>query len=321
MPDPPGGTAGMELPLSPQAGAIGWAGLSFPVHLLIPLACALLYVVGALTMKRAAELGVGVWRTSFVANWAMFLVFIPWWLAAGGQVRPWTEYWQPVVVACFFLGGQLSIFLALTRWDVSVAMPVMGLKVVLVALASSLLRVGDVPLQWWIGAALSASAVALLHAGGEHAARRRTGATVGWAALSAAAYSLNDVLIQMWAPAWGSGSFLPPMFLAVGLLSSAFVPLFHAPLRAMEPRAWGWVGLGAIIMAVTNAGIVVTLSIWGDATAVNIVFSARGLFSVLLVGVIGHWFASTEQHLPPAVRRARFAGAALMIAAIGLVLV
>ena len=52
----------------------------------------------------------------------------------------------------------------------------------------------------------------------------------------------------------------------------------------------------------------------------NIVFSARGLFSVVLVWAVGHWFASEERHLEPRVLRARLAGAALMIGAIALVL-
>jgi len=139
------------------------------------------------------------------------------------------------------------------------------------------------------------------------------------ALLSALAYSLNDVLIQKWVPAWGTGSFFPPMFLFVGLYSMTFVPFFHAPLRAINAQAWRWVGMGMAIMAVTNAGIVITLGIWGGATAVNIVFSARGLFSVVLVWAAGRWFASEERHLEGRVLRAWLAGAALMLGAIALV--
>ena len=295
--------------------------MSFPAHLLIPLACALVYVVAALTIKRAGAFGVGVWRTSFVANWAMFAVFLPWWFAGGGQFRPLADYWQPAVTGLCFLGGQVFIFLALSRGDVSVTTPVMGSKVILVALFSSLLRVGDVPLKWWIGAALSAAAVALLHAGEKHGERRQVGATVFLATLSAASYGLGDVLMQKWVPAWGTASYFPAMFLFVGVYSFAFVPFFSAPLRSLAGEAWRWVGAGAALMAVNNAGIVLTLGIWGGATAVNIVYSARGLFSVLVVWSIGHWFASTEQHLGPKVLRFRLTGAALMIGAIVLVLV
>lgn len=294
--------------------------MNFPPYLLIPLACAFLYVVGALTVKRAAALGVGVWRTSFVANWIMFAVFVPFWFWRGGQWHPLADYGQPAVTGLCFLGGHLLLFLALSRGDVSVTTPVMGAKVVLVALFSSLLRVGEVPWKWWLGAALSTAAVALLHFG-EKSGRRRVGLTVALAGSSATLFSLGDVLMQKWVPAWGAGNYFPPMFLFVALYSVAFVPFFAAPLRALGAGAWRWVGAGGLLMAVNNAGIVLALGIWGGATAVNIVYSVRGLVSVALVWAIGHWFANEEHRLASGVLRTRLAGAALMIGAVALVLV
>lgn len=295
--------------------------VNFPVHLLIPLACAFLYVVAALTLKRAGAFGVGVWRTTFVANWTMFLIFVPGCFMPGTELRPLLDYWQPAVVGLCFLGGQVFVFLALSRGDVSITTPVMGSKVILVALFSSLLRVGEVPLQWWIGAALSASAVALLHLGDRHGDRRQVGVTAALATVGAASYGLGDVLMQKWVPAWGAASFFPAMFLLVGLYSFAFVPFFRVPLGALSGSAWRWVLGGAALMAVNNAGIVLTLGIWGGATAVNIVYSVRGLASVVLVWAIGHWFANEEQRLDARVLRFRLIGAALMVAAIALVLV
>lgn len=295
--------------------------MEYRLHLLIPIACALFYVVGALAVKRASDYGVGVWRTSFVANWMMFLVFVPWWFLQGGELRALVDYWQPATTALLFLGGQVFIFLAISRGDISITTPVMGSKVVIVALFSAMLRVGEVPWQWWLGAALSAAAVAMLHAGERHGRSRNVGQTVLLATLSAGSFGLGDVLLQKWVPAWGTGSYFPPMFLFVGVYSFVFVPFFSAPLRALPAIAWRWIGAGALLMAVNNAGIVLTLGIWGDATAVNIVYSVRGLLSVALVWAIGHWFANTEQHLAPRVLRFRSLGAALMVGAIALVLV
>ena len=295
--------------------------MSFPFHLLIPLACAFLYVLAALTLKRAASFGVGLWRTSFVANWLMFLVFVPWAFTAGARLHPWGDYWQPAVTALCFLGGQVLIFLALQLGDVSVTTPVMGAKVILVALFSSLLRVGEVPWKWWAGALLSAGAVVLLHAGEKQGRQRQVGLTVMLAFGSAALYGLGDVLLQKWVPSWGAGSYFPAMFLLVGIYSIAFVPFFHGPLWALNIESWRWVGTGGLIMAVNNAGIVLALGVWGGATAVNIVYSARGLVSVVLVWAIGHWFSNEEQQLEPRVLRSRLVGAGFMLAAIVLVLV
>jgi len=294
--------------------------MHFQPSLLLPLACALIYVVGALAVRRASALGVGVWRTSFVSNWAIALLFVPVWFRAGGQLQPPADYAQPAVTALLFFGGQAFTFLALRHGDVSVVTPVMGTKVILVALFSSLLRVGEVPLQWWLGALLSTAAIGLLHLGGE-SHRRNVGRTALLAFCSAASFGLGDVLMQKWVPVWGLGSYFPPMFLFVGLLSCAFMPFFSAPLRALDAAAWRWVAPGALLLALNNAGIVLALVIVGSATAVNIVYSVRGLFSVLLVWLIGHWFTNDEKQLGGRVLRFRFVGAALMVAAIILVLV
>lgn len=294
--------------------------MKFNASLLIPLACALVYVLGAMAMKRATAFGVGIWRISFLSNVAMAVLFVPVWFGYGGQIHPLADYWQPAVAALLFFGGQTFTFLALTRGDVSVVAPVMGTKVILVALFSSLLRVGEVPLQWWAGAVLSTAAIALLHLGGElH--RRHVGPTVLLAFCSAASFSLGDVFLQKWVPVWGLGSFFPPMFLIAGLMSCAFVPFFRAPLNAMPAAAWRWVAPGALLLALNNAGVVLAIVIVGSATAVNIVYSVRGLISVLLVWLVGHWFTNDEKQHGGHVLRLRLAGAGLMVAAIVLVLI
>src|SRR5512140_707305 len=96
--------------------------------LLLPLACALIYVIAALAVKRASAFGVGVWRTSFLSNWAIALIFLPVWFGTGGQLHPLGHYWRPAVTALLFFGGQAFTYLALARGDVSVATPVMGTK-------------------------------------------------------------------------------------------------------------------------------------------------------------------------------------------------
>ncbi|RXK53787.1 DMT family transporter [Oleiharenicola lentus] len=295
--------------------------MTFSWHLLIPLACAFTYVLAALAFKRAAELGVGVWRTTFVANWTACLAFLPIWLAAGRPVVDLTLYWQPALAAGFFLLGQSCMFLALKHGDVTVTTPVMGTKVIMVALFTVLLNAGAMPLRWWIGAGLSAAAVLLLHLGPGLRGTRHIGRTVFLAWLSASFYGLGDVCIQKWAPGWGATAFAPAMFGWVGIYSLALIPVFSAPLRAMTVSAWKWVGVGSGLMAVNNAGIVLAIGIWGGATAVNIVYSARGLVSVAVVWAIGHWFHSQEQHQEPGVLRNRLIGAGLMLVAIVLVLV
>jgi drug/metabolite transporter (DMT)-like permease len=301
------------------AAAHAASAVNFPSHLLIPLACALVYAVGALSVKRAAAWRIGLWRTSFVANVTVGLLAQAFWLAADGPVL-WSLWWQPVVAGAAFLGGQVCTFLALGRGDVSVATPVLGTKILLVAWLSAWLLIEPVPWRWWLAAALSTGAILLLGRG-PIGQRRRVWSTVLQASLSALCFALADVLVQKWAPGWGAGPFLPAMFAVVAVASIGFVPLFSAPLREIPPLAWRWVLAGAALISLQSMGIAFTLARWGDATAVNVVYSSRGLWSVALVWVVGHWFANEERSAGAGVLRARLAGAGLMIAAIALVLV
>lgn len=293
--------------------------MSFPVYLLIPLVCAVLYVLGMLMLKRASEVGVGVWRATFFANWACALIFLPWWLSQGWAPVEWSTYWQPALSGLIFFAGQVLMFLAITRGDVSVAAPVMGVKVIFVALFSTLLLADEVPLMWWLGAGLSAAAVGLLNVGGA-AKHRLVGQTILLALAGSLLYGLCDVLTQRWAPAWGDGNFFPPLYMIVGVYSFGLLKFARGGLRGLSAQAWRWVLPGALLNALNNAGIALTLGIWGHATAVNIVYSSRGLFGVLLVWLAGHWFANQESQTGKDVLRARLVGALAMGAAIALVL-
>ena len=93
----------------------------FPLHLLFPLASSLLYVAAALSLRRAAEARAGVWRSTFVMNVVAAVCFLP--LLFGPRGPGPTPWWQVVVVAALFVGGQALTMLALNRGDVSVATP------------------------------------------------------------------------------------------------------------------------------------------------------------------------------------------------------
>ena len=105
---------------------------------LLPLIAAIIYAIGALVVKRAAELGVGMWRTAFVANVVGALVFLPLLLFEGTtRLELW---WQPVIAGLAFTIGQALTFTAMDKGDVSVATPVLGLKILFVAVWMSCLR-------------------------------------------------------------------------------------------------------------------------------------------------------------------------------------
>jgi len=277
----------------------------------------MLYVVGALLVRRSGDFGVGAWRTAFLSNLTSALLF-QLLLPLGGSFHLHL-LWQPALLALLFLLGQLLNFFALQRGDVSVATPVLAVKTILVALFTTLLLSQGVPFRLWAAAALSSLAIVLLNStgGGKH---HQVGSTILYAGASGAMFALFDVLVQKWSPAWGAGCFLPVMMAFVAVFSVVLIPLFQAPLAAIPRPAWRWLMGGCIFIASQSLVFVMAIAKFRAATSANIIYSSRGLWSVVAVWAVGHWFANREQHLGAGILRWRLAGAVLMMAAIVLAL-
>jgi drug/metabolite transporter (DMT)-like permease len=285
--------------------------------LLLPLVSAMLYVIGALLMRRAADYGVGFWRTTFVANLICAAVFAPL-LLLGGAFHI-ELLWQPAVVAVLFVAGSVLNFISLDRGDVSIATPVLGIKIILVAILSTLINGEHLPIQLWLAAGLSTTAIALLNRT-RAVHHHHVASTILAAGASASCFALFDVLVQRYAPAWGLGRFPPTMLGIVAVLAIGLVPRFPAPLRQIAGAAWPWLLAGSLVMAVQSLIFVGTVAYFGHATTANVIYSSRGLWSVVVVWIIGHWFHNAEQQLGSGILRWRLIGSALMLAAIVLVL-
>ena len=294
--------------------------MNSPWTLILPLAAALIYVAAALSLKRSAELGAGLWHSAFVSNLLTALAFQGL-LVFGGRWQPLALWWQPLVAAILFLSGQIWMFVSLQRGDVSIATPVLGLKIILVALFTTLLLAQSLSWQLWLAAALSTFGIASLNHSGAHRKRANATATILSAGVSAASFALFDVLVQKWSPAWGVGRFLPLTIGLVGLLSFALIPLFPSPLGRLPRPAWRWLGVGGGLFAVQALLFISGIAQFGQATASNVIYSSRGVWSIVGVSLLGHWFHSSETHLGRSVLRWRLFGATLMFTGIVLVLV
>ena len=289
------------------------------MHLLLPLLSSLLYVTAALFFKQAASRGVGPWRTALVCNGVTGIAFLSLW-PLGGTFPGVDLLWQPLIVAGLFVSGQVLTFLALDKGDVSIATPVMGIKLILVAFFTTLLLGRQVRHGLWIAAALSVLGIALLHRGpvkrGAHVGR-----TIVFGLLAGAAYALFDVLVMKWAPAWGPGRFLPATMLLSATLSLGFIPLFKEPISSINRLQWRSLLGGSLFMASQAMILVTTLAIFQDGTAVNVIYNLRGLWSVAAVWFVGHWFGNVERQYGDETLRWRLFGAVALSAAVVLVFV
>ncbi|SKA96704.1 Uncharacterized membrane protein [Prosthecobacter debontii] len=288
--------------------------------ILYPFIAALLYAFGAMVLKRSSELGIGLWRTTFVANAIVAVLFSLLWLLPGQPIDR-NLLWQPGVIAMCLFFGQISQFIALEKGDVSVAVPVFGLKVILVAFLTPFLVGESVGLKLWIAALLSVLGIALLNKKDQGKSPRGLGITLAAGGVGAVCFAIFDVLVQKWGPAWGATRLLPCIFWINALLSCGLIFRFSAPLSTIPKQGWAWLTGGSVLLGTQSIIFVSTVAVYGKATSANIVYASRGLLSVALVWLVGHWFANQEKNLGGAVLRWRLAGALLMMSAIVLVVV
>jgi drug/metabolite transporter (DMT)-like permease len=276
-----------------------------------------LFASAALAVKRGNELGIDAWIATLVSNLATVAGFLCLW-PMGGNFPGWQYLWQPAVAALLFVGGQWLAFLAFAHGEVSVATPILGVKIILVAAGVAILIGEPLGGRLWLAAAMSTLAVALLNYS-DRTRPGRAGLTVLLAGGAAVCFALFDVLVQKWGPAWGAGRFLPVMMLFVAGISLVIHPFTSPHPLAPRPRAWCWVLAGGTLMALQSTIFITTILVYQNAASANVILSSRGLWSVALVWLVGHWFHSTEQAHGSSVLRWRLAGATLMSLAIALV--
>ncbi len=297
-----------------------------PLAIAFVLIAAVLYTLAVLLLKRATDWRPGPWRVTFLCNIATTLLFAPLWFFAQQPVD-WTLVWQPAIAAILFVGGQVLVIVALTKGDVSIATPLLGLKILIVTVIS-LAFVGfgrgdaqgptdpNESLKLIAAAVLATVAVAILGSSGGAGGHRRVLVTAISSIGAATCYAIFDCCLQVWGPVWGTFRLMPLVMAIAGVMSFVLVPFFKAPLRKIDRAAWPWVGGGAFLMALQAVFLTCTISSYGFAAQANVLYSSRGLWTVLLIWAVGHWFSKDEQAAGGRVLRDRFIAAGLLSLAI-----
>jgi len=264
-------------------------------------------------LKRAQLRGASTWTSIIVVCWSSAFVF-PVLSLMGGRIPSAMLLWQPAIVGALFLAGQLLTFLAVARGDVSIAAPVLGIKVLIVPAASRFFVDEELSARVWIAAAIAVAGIAFVQTRDASIQRSRIVASIGFALLAACSMTLFDLLIQRWAPHWGAGYFLPIAFAFAAVFTLAFIPWSDRPAELRRMRVLPPLAMGAVLMALQAIGMTVTLGLFGDATRVNIVYSLRGLWGVLLTWALAGQVDVTSSSPGPSHRTMvmRLIGAALI---------
>lgn len=282
-------------------------------------------------LKRSTIWNPGPWRSTLFCNLIAAVVFAPM-LYWGQPVDDYGLLWQPFVVGVFFVIGQVFVVLAVTQGDVSVATPILGLKILFIA-ALLLVFAGQVPSVWiWPASILAIVAVACLSYQGGNAMSRpakdttrfwggRVGLTAAMSLVAALSYAIFDSMIQVWAPRFTAATFLPlVMFFSAGI-SLGMLPLLEGRFSEIPRAAWPWLIGGAFLTGLQSIFLTYAIGTWGQAASANVVYSSRGLWSVIAVATVGGFFSKEEFSAPRSVKAMRLVGAFLITIAIVLLMI
>lgn len=262
-------------------------------YLIIPLISAVVYAAAAMFLKRAIMLGLGPWRSVFAINVAFAIAYAPLLFFAEPLESAWSLV-PPFLLGGLFYLGSIVNTLALTRGDVSLATPILGFKPVLVAVLAVFILGEGFGWRIWLACFLSVTGIFLMQGGLKGLRTSALRQTVGYAVASSFTYALCDVLIQYFAPQVGKIALFPLTCISCALFSLMLIPQFSKSLATVPWAAWKWAGLGILLLFLQSWGIYVGIAIFQDATGTNIVYSARGVFSVLLVWALGHHMGNHE---------------------------
>lgn len=287
--------------------------------LFMPLAAAMLYAVSALFLNAAGKAGATGRVTTAFCNLLLALFFMQFYDWSGFPALA-SPFWPVILLGLFFVLGQAFTILALSLGEVSIVSPVMGLKVIFV---NGILAVGlreMLPLRVWIAAALSVLGVAALQANpGRRVRAPHAGAAMGCALISSVFFAAADVVVQYWSPKLGFERFVPP---AMGF-SALFALLFLLPegagIRRLSGAAWKYLVPGGILLAGQSLLLIFAIARYQQVAQLNIVYSSRGIWSVIFVWLLGHLFANGEFKEGGRIRVLyRLAGSILITVAIAL---
>ncbi len=308
--------------------AVRGASLVNSGALVLPLGAGFGYACGAIAVKRALGAGVSANWVNFLCNVVMAAFFQVFWIFPGGVMHH-SLLLAPIGCGLLFFLGQIFTFRAIASGDVSVATPLLGTKVLLVALFSLFVIGQKLPAAWWIASALASLGIALISfsPGGVH---RNLVATVAWSLGAAALFALTDVLVQRSVLLIGYNRFAPVMFGMTGMLSFLYLPFLFKKKHCGEdlsgklgfpPGGFFWLMTGTLLLSLQSLGIYSAIGLYGSATVSNILYGSRCLWSVVLVWIFGTLAgAPSSQENHAAVMGWRFAGALLLFVAMALVL-
>ena len=251
-----------------------------PMTFLFPAIAACLYAFGSLGLKTAMQRGAASRRVMKVSNLAMALWSLP--IFFFGEIRWDLQAWFIAVLAggALFTGRFFAIK-ALEHGDLSVVVPLLGMKTVLVALLSKIFFPFELSNILILCAALASGGIYLLQKGPE-SMREGNRKAMGFAMGASLLFAITDISMQGSREALGSGVLVPTLFLTVGVLVPLLGRTSAPPRESNKPLL-----AGSAVIGFQTTLMIVVISLVGQATLINVVYASRALWSVVVDMIFG----------------------------------
>ena len=279
---------------------------------LLALLAGLIYAGGAIAGKKALELGRGQVRTVILSNLILSVCFIPHFFLSPGW--PTLKEWiTGAGLGAIFLLAQALLFRALRAGDASMVSPLMGIKSILVAFFIVILGFSHQPLSTdtWIAAGLTAVAVGLIGWPAKNSGRASAKGIL-LALASAAAFSLLDSMVPHFSHQTDPVRMLFCIFGSLGFLTLILLPWKEEPIFSRGNPGDNWAWRSGLLIAVQAVLMSTAIACYRVPTEVNVVYSSRGLWTLLFVAWLGKRLGLTEGSLSPWVKVRRLAGCILL---------
>jgi drug/metabolite transporter (DMT)-like permease len=277
------------------------------------------YALAATLSKFVLAKGVGILRINFVMNWVFVAVFAFLLFRHEGAV-PWGQLHTPVLTGSLFFLGQVFTFAAIRFGDVSLQTPIMGTKAVFAVILAVVLGTETINTSMAVAAVVSMLGVAFLGFSGDGV--ERVGRTLTLALLSSFFFAGSDTMVGFYASDFGVPLFLFLAILVNALLSTCLVPFFSASIFEIPRSSWPLLLLASLLMAGQAVLLNTTLGTYQNVAAINVIYSTRGLWSVVL-GALSLRFLLGQKGSASSQRIfiLRMTGALLMCAAIAILFI
>jgi drug/metabolite transporter (DMT)-like permease len=247
---------------------------------LLPALAACLYALGSMGLKKSMQAGTAPRRVMAISNIAMALWAIPVFFFADGH-WDFTAWLAAVGAGAALFIGRIFAIKALENGDVSVVAPLLGMKTVLVALLSKIFFPFEFTNILLLCAVMASAGIALLQRGPiEH--KQGTRKAAFYAMGASLLFAITDISVQGAREALGVGVLVPTLFLTVGMLVPFLGKHEPPPAEGKKPLY-----VGSAVIGFQTTLVIFVIGMIGQAALVNVIYSTRALWSVLVDRAMG----------------------------------